>query len=110
VRWRPGELDQQINVQRETLTTDGMGGDTVALSTTHTKLWAKVMPLSGKEFERFEQLNTAGMVKFILRYVAGIRADDRIIWNDESYNIRYIQQGSARDMYLEITAEKGVAL
>lgn len=106
----PGELDQLITIQRESLADDGMGGQTVTLTAIATDLWAKVRPLSGKEFELYDQLNATAMVKFIIRHRSDLLPSDRIAWNGESYNIRYIPPAGGRDMYLMIDAERGVAL
>lgn len=105
-----GELDQLITIKRETLTDDGMGGQNVTLTNVATNIWAKVRALSGKEFERYDKLNNSVMTKFIIRYRSGIREDDRIVWNSEEYNIRFVPPVSSRSTWLFIDAEKGVAL
>ena len=106
----PGELDQLITIKREALADDGMGGQDVTLTDLVTDLWAKARALSGKEFERYDQVNATAMVMFIVRYRSDVLESDRIVWDGNTYNIRYIHPASSRDMYLMIEAEKGVAL
>jgi SPP1 family predicted phage head-tail adaptor len=105
----PGELDQLITIKRESLADDGMGGHDVTLSDVAVDLWAKARALSGKEFERYDQVNATAMVMFIIRNRTDLLQTDQIQWNGAAYNIRYIHPTSTRDLYLMIEAEKGVA-
>jgi len=106
----PGELDQLIDLKREVLVSDGVGGDSLNIVNIQLGVWAKVRAMSGKEQERHDQLNSYAMVTFIVRYRNDLRHDDRIIWNGQGYNIRYIEPASSRDLYRVIQAEMGVAL
>lgn len=108
--FKSGELDQVILIQREVLASDGMGGQTVSLTNVAVDLPAKARALTGKEFARYDQLNASAMTVFVIRYRDDLREDDRITWNGEAYNIRYIPPISARELYRTIEAEKGVAL
>lgn len=107
--FRPGELDQLITIEREQLTDDGTGGQDLEWVTVVTDLWAKVRPLSGNEQERYDQVNAMAMATFVIRYRDDLLPTDRIVWNGEPYNIRYIPPVSGREMYLAINAERGVA-
>jgi SPP1 family predicted phage head-tail adaptor len=107
--YRPGELDQLITVQRETLTDDGMGGQEIALTNVATDIWAKARPLSGKEYDRHDKLNASAMYLFVIRARDDLNESDRIIWNGNTYNIRSILPRGSRSLYLEIDAERGVA-
>lgn len=107
--YRPGELSENIIIKRETLTPDDMGGNTLALTNVHT-CRAHVRPMSGGERNNWDQLNSANMYLFVIRYRTGILATDRITWRGYTFNIRQIDDKGPRSMYLEIAAEKGVAL
>jgi len=106
----PGEMDQKITIQRETLTSDGMGGQEVTVTDLLVDEWAAVRPLSGREFERYDAMQATAMVRFTIRFREGIRHNDRIIWQGTAHNIRYIPPASTREMYLVMEAERGVAL
>lgn len=108
MKWRTGELDQRIILQRETLADDGMGGSTVALNTVAT-VWAKAIPLAGREGMRAARLDAAHSYTFVIRYRADLRESDRILWEGAAYNIRAIARHGGRELYLEIDAERGVA-
>lgn len=105
---RPGKLDQRITVQYETLSNDGYGGQTVAL-TDRVSLWANVAPLAGRELEYGQQLESSNYVVFTIRYREDILFSDRIIYNGEQYNIRAMPPPGTRKMYRTIEAERGVA-
>lgn len=109
MNWRPGELDQLITIKREVLTSDGLGGQNVALVDLVVGLWAKVKPMSGSEAEKFDKLNASMLNTFVVRYRDDVREDDRIIWGGEQYNIRSIAKAGSRELYTVITAERGVA-
>jgi SPP1 family predicted phage head-tail adaptor len=106
----PGELDHLITIQREVLADDGIGGQDVTLSNVVVDLWCKKRVLSGKELDRYDQLNAMSMCAFVIRYRDDLRPDDRIISDGMSYNIRHIPPVTGRSMYLVIEAETGVAL
>lgn len=107
---RPGKLDQRIAIKRETLTTDDMGGQTVSLSKV-MDAWAEVMPQAGNEQDRHDRVAGEAMYVFRIRNRADktIQENDRIEWDGLAYNIRFIATSGGRSMYLELTAERGVA-
>jgi len=107
--WRPGELDQLIDIKREALTTDDMGGSTIVLTNIAADLWAKVSPMSGNEAERFDKLNATMTNRFVVRFRDDVREDDRIVWDGEEYNIRSIEKAGSRKLYTVMYAERGVA-
>jgi len=106
--YHPGEMNERIQIIRETRTSDGAGGQTLSL-TTLASVWAHVRPRSGREMERFDRVNASAMYLFVIRYRTDVEESDRILWKGEYYNIRYIAQGTGRALYLEIDAERGVA-
>ena len=106
--YHPGEMNERVQIIRETRTSDGAGGQTLSL-TTLASVWAHVRPRSGREMERFDRVNASAMYLFVIRYRTDVEESDRILWKGEYYNIRYIAQGTGRALYLEIDAERGVA-
>lgn len=107
-KFRIGEMDQRIEIVRETLTDDGMGGSTVALATIAT-VWALVRPRSGNEIEYSDRLNGQAAYMFVIRQRDDIQENDRLKWLGVEYNIRMISRLGGRNLYLEIDAERGVA-
>ena len=109
INYRPGELDQRINIKREILVDDVMGGQEVTLTNIATCISAHSRNLSGKESERYDRLNATSLNMFVVRYRDDLREDDRIEWGSVEYNIRHIPNNGSRKNYTEIIAERGVA-
>lgn len=105
--YRPGELDQRIIIERESLADDGMGGSTSVWST-HITRWALVRPASGSEKTEHDTVNARAKYVFVIRYPADVNDDDRILWDGDYYNIRYRAKPKTRGMYISIEAEREV--
>lgn len=108
MRFRAGELDQLITIQSEVLTPDGLGGHEVAL-VEKEKIFAHVRPMSSTERQDFNRLNSETGYLFVVRNPTNIKHNDRIVWDNETYNITSIMKPSRRDMYVKIEAVAGVA-
>ena len=106
--FRPGELDQQITIERSTSVSDGMGGNTITWATTFTP-WALVRPLSGSEKVDFERVQGEARYLFVVRYPIDIKDEDRILWEGDYYNIRVRKKPKGRDLYMQMEGERGVA-
>ena len=110
IKWRAGELDQRISVVRETITTDGYGGQELVLSTL-LEAWSKVIPRAGNERLFGDRVEATGDYMFIIRNRSDvtIEENDRILWRGKYYNISFIADAGDRDLYLQIMASRGVA-
>ena len=108
MRYRPGELREPIIIQRETLTSDGMGGNAVSVATLYSTK-AMVKPLTGNEHNNWDQVSASFGYLFVIRARALLETD-RIVWRGASYNIRSIATEGSKALYLEIQTERGVAL
>ena len=108
--YRPGELDQRIEIFRQVKTDDGQGGQDVNEVLQYT-LWAKVIVKGGTEVVKYEKVEAVATYIFVVRQSKSlvIQDDDIIKWDGVKFNIRSPLQRSPRRMYLEIEAEKGVA-
>ena len=109
IKYQIGELDQEIGIYRWTKTPDGQGGFTKSPVLQHS-LMAKVRHKGGGEQFKFEKVESIAIVTFVIRNLGlDIREDDYILWQNVQYNIRAQLDTGARDLYLEIDAERGVA-
>lgn len=109
-RQQVGNMDQRITIKRKVLTTDSFGGQTETL-TDVLSAWADVDANSGREAQRFERLDAEASYLFTIRKQAGkdVRDADIIVWNGVEYNIRFRAELGGRQMYLQMTADRGVA-
>ena len=110
MNYRPGELDQRITIKRETNTKTAMGGQSVSLVNIAT-VFAKVTAKSGGESNKYQRLDAEASYVFVIRNTNNfnVRESDRIEWRGTEYNIRFISDPGPRPIYIEISADKGVA-
>lgn len=85
----------KILLQDKSLVIDASGGQTNTWSE-GIKYWAYIMPLSGNEVMRSEQLQSRTTHKIFIRYkpdFANTRdfSSKRIVYNGRIFNIRYIR-------------------
>lgn len=103
-----GKLDEQISLQRVTLTNDGQGGQTGSWAE-YAAVWAQVRPMKGGERQASERQEAVSDYVVTVRYRSDIRHADKIVWRSRDLNIRFIRDGGPRAQYLEIEAELGAA-
>lgn len=106
--FRPGELLEKIDILRETLTSDGMGGSDVTTATVYS-VRAHVRPMSGNEVTNWDQVSAPHMYLIVIRRLSDITEKDRISWRGNEYNIRSISDNGPRALYIELQAERRVA-
>lgn len=106
--YQPGQLDKQITIERATKTPDDMSGNVTTWSTLDT-VFAKVLTRTGRESEQGGQVEADATYVFVIRYRSDLKMADRIVFNGQAYNIRFIPDEGGRPTYLEITAQRGVA-
>ena len=109
-RQQIGNMDQRIKIKRKVLTDDGFGGRTET-QTEVLSAWADVDANSGRESQRFERLHAEATYLFTIRKRKDVevRDADIIEWQGVDYNIRFRADLGTRQMYLQMTAERGVA-
>lgn len=54
------------------------------------KIWAKVIPVSAKEYYEAKTLQAENVMRFIVRYRTEIKYDMQIIYKDQTYEIESI--------------------
>lgn len=104
----PGDLDQQIVIQQKTQTRRAEGGYDETWSTFAT-VWAKVRPLSGRERTQADAVEAPADYRFTIRRRTDITEAMRVTWGGGTFNIRFIGLTSARELYMDVDAERAVA-
>lgn len=107
---RPGQMDQRITLRGETLTGDGQGGQTRKVADKFSA-WAEVVPGTGAEQDRHDRLVGEAMYTFTFRNRPDVtvQESDRVLWDGIEYNVRFVARPGGRDLYISVTAERGVA-
>ena len=86
-QYAAGELDQRITIEhRPTLTQNALGENTagwVALAT----VWAKAVPIRGREYFAQGQQQQTIDVMFVIRRRADVTSSMRVLWRGSYYGI-----------------------
>lgn len=105
-----GELNKQIIIQPWGLKRSTIYGDIEAtFSTLATGIWAKVEPLSGKEYWQGQQNLSKIDTRFTIRYstsVSGIKVNSRILYDSDYYEVKSIINTNSANKELIIMTEK----
>lgn len=108
INYRPEELDQRLKFRSQSAISDGQGGR-VMTWIDNFECWGKVKVQNGNERENYDQLESFGRYKFVIRWRDDFSETNLIIWNNQEYNIKFIEKLGGRKLYLVVTAERGVA-
>jgi len=100
-------MDQPIQIQRKVVTSDGAGGQSETWATVYS-VWAAVRAKSAREGLDQGRMNATYVVAFTIYTIADLTEADRILWNDETYNIRGILR-SGSPQTVQVEGERGVA-
>ena len=103
-----GKLRNQIQLQRQELTTDGAGGWEKDW-TTYATVWAYVKPLSGTEGFVGMQVEDSITHEIAIRYLEDVRAADRVLFHEREMNIKEVINKEERDRWIVMRCQEGVA-
>jgi SPP1 family predicted phage head-tail adaptor len=90
-------------------TPDGQGGFTSGWSTFAT-VTGFVKIDSGREGELDDHIKSEYSRKFSFEFVAGLQNDMRIAYNGDKYNIRSINSVQDSTIWIDVMADKGIAV
>lgn len=102
-------LDQPIEIQRKTQVQQADG----SLATTFTVLttaFASVKKQRGGESSQSDQTEAVASYIFTIHARTDLLEDDVIVWRSRLYNIRFIDDMGHGQVYMQIEAERGVAV
>jgi SPP1 family predicted phage head-tail adaptor len=110
-KYSAGMLSEIITFQRETLTSDGIGGSSKAWATiAGAPTRATVRAMSGFERAQADRTNAGASFRIVVRYWAGLREADSVLIRGRRHNITFINNVDLADRWLEIDATGGVAV
>lgn len=107
--YQVGELDQLITIRREVRVPDSMGGSDLEWQDVDT-CWALVRPMSGRERLAAGQVEASANYLVVIHAGTEVLEKDIIVWNEQALNVRFVKNRGSRALFLEIEAEKGVAM
>jgi SPP1 family predicted phage head-tail adaptor len=101
---KAGKLDRRIRLETKSATLDTYGQETVTWNLL-AEVWAEVLPTTGRELVASLQVTPEVMTKFRIRWITGFKESDRIVYQNEPYDIVHIAEMGRREG-LEIMAKK----
>jgi SPP1 family predicted phage head-tail adaptor len=105
---RLGELTERIELRRATRATDNVGGFTETVST-YATVWAKVVPLSGREAVEAGRLEGTASYLVTIHNREDVQDGDVVRWRSRDMNVRFVRRVSSREQFLSIEASLGSA-
>lgn len=105
---KAGPMRERITVQSKSVTRDAIGAEVVTWSDVAT-VWADAKPVRARELVAADQRQQEFEVRFLIRYLAGLDRENRVIWRGQPYAIVGDPiDVEARKRMLEIMAVSGV--
>lgn len=98
---RAGLLSHRITLQEKSVSRDEYGGEIVSWIDVGT-FWANVEPLRLKEYLAVRAAQADVDLKVTMRYVAGVKADWRMMWDGAAYDIASVVDVNGRKKTLEL--------
>ncbi|MGE3245714.1 MAG: phage head closure protein [Beijerinckiaceae bacterium] len=100
---RAGDLDRKITIERAARGEADEFNEATLTWTPLASPFAKVAETRGNEFLAAEQRVAERRAVFTIRFISGIRRTDRIVWDNECWDITSTRE-IGRRMALEIHA------
>ena len=101
-----GDLREKIGIWKRTVTVkSGITTETWEMLCT---VWAKVEPLTGREYFQAAAVNRENSIRFMIRYRTDVTAEMTIRWRGAEYHIESVINPGARNIVLEILARSEV--
>lgn len=102
----PGKMDRRITLQTRTVAANAYN-EPIETWTTLATVWAALeYPITGSDEETADKLNISRQrVIFTIRYRDDTGYVERVLYNDEVYDIERIAE-IGRNQYLKLTTEK----
>lgn len=91
-----GKMDRRITIEQPT-ETQGSMGETLTTWSTFAEVWANAYSGSGREFVAARQINAEVSMQFQIRYIAGITATMRILYDGAYFDIDRISEVGRRE-------------
>lgn len=96
-----GKLNKRITFQKYT-TSENAIGDTINSWTDFKTVWASATNLHGREYYSAMQVQAENTVKFTIRYCKDIDTSMRIVFKNQTYDIKFIDNIKYGNKFMEI--------
>lgn len=103
-----GQLNQRVQLQARTEAENALGEAAGAWVSVGAPVWAKVEPLSGREFLAAGAMQQPVDTRFVIRFRGGITPSMRVVWKGQPYDISSALPVDGGIEWIEIMATSGV--
>ena len=94
---RAGDLDRRIELQRATTTRDPIYNEPIPSWSTIATVWAAVRQTAGREFLAGSSEVGEQRAVFVVRWLAGITARDRVVYAGRIYDLDDVREIGRRE-------------
>lgn len=101
-----GQLNQRVQFKRRQSGRNELDELVDAWSDVWTPLWAKVEPLTGREFLAAGAEQSTVDTRFIIRFREGVTEQMRVAWRGAEYDIRSAQPVDGGREWIEVMASR----
>lgn len=100
-----GQLRQRVSVMKETLISDGMGGEWPEWQE-ERKIWANIKPVSGSQRLHLDAIDSTISHVIETRYTGKELTDRKLTYKGRSFNIHYYLNEGEENAYTELAARE----
>lgn len=104
---RAGKLNKRIIIQTYTEAANTYGESVRTWVDVGTR-WASVEPLTMREFINAKQLSSQIDIRFVTRYLSGIKPKMRVVYNNENYNIESVINIDNKNRELQLLCSRTI--
>jgi SPP1 family predicted phage head-tail adaptor len=103
----PGRMDRQLTLQRFTTTQNAIGEAVKTWTTYADRVPTSIKPERASERVNGDKLEAENKTTFIIRWMSGVNAADRLQYEGVIYDIKNVREVNRR-AYLELDATRQV--
>lgn len=101
-------MNQRVTIQSASRVVDAGGGNALTWADVAT-VWARVMPIIGREQIEAGALQGVTTYRVTIRWRTGITHSVRLLWGSKYLNVRSIISPTERSFFIEMVCDDGVA-
>jgi len=99
---RIGRMDRRITIIKKDITDGDSNEDKVESWSEFDTVWARKEDLRGKEVVMADKVQFMYLTSWSIRKLAGVKADMRIVYKGQVFEIVQISEGEGRERWLDL--------
>jgi len=106
---RIGELRHRVTLRKKEITEDALKQQSEVWTDIAT-VWARIEPLSGREYFAARQENADVSVKVVIRYLPGITAETRVVFDGRVFDVLSVINPGERNISLVLMCKEALTV